>query len=178
LIVSEAGSGKTYECQEKCKQLWNAGEASFYLELAALASGDLRSMLSAEEEERFDRWLSSQSEVATFFLDSYDELKLSLGSFEQALKRLAKPINSRLERARIVITTRPIPFDELLVRRLLPVPEPAVKIEANGKAFAQIVLHGAQKKNIGDEDEKRVPDWSTVALLPFSDEQIVEFARL
>lgn len=178
LIVSEAGSGKTYECQEKCKQLWNAGEASFYLELAALASGDLRSMLTLEEEKRFDEWLLSQSEVATFFLDSYDELKLSLGSFEQALKRLAKPISGRLERARIVITTRPIPFDELLVRRLLPMPEPTGKIEANGKTFAQIALHGSKEKSIGDNDEKGAPDWSTVALLPFSDEQIVEFARL
>ena len=154
LIVSEAGSGKTYECQEKCKQLWNAGQAAFYLELAALANGDLRSMLTPEEEKRFDEWLLSQSEVATFFLDSYDELKLSLGSFEQSLKRLAKQISGRLERARIVITTRPIPFDELLVRRLLPVPEPARKIEANGETFAQIALHGSKEKSIGDDDKR------------------------
>ena len=178
LIVSEAGSGKTYECQKQCEQLWDAGDPAFFLELATLANGELRSMLSAEEEERFDRWLSSQSEVATFFLDSYDELKLSLGSFEQALKRLAKPISGRLERARIVITTRPIPFDELLVRRLLPVPKPIVKIEANGKTFAQMALHGSKEKSLGDDDEKGAPDWITVALLAFSDEQIVEFANL
>jgi hypothetical protein len=72
-------------------------------------------MLGPEEEIRLDAWLSSQSDVATFFLDSIDELKLSLGSFEQALKRLAKGVAGQLGRIRIVITTRPIPFDEQLV---------------------------------------------------------------
>ena len=41
----------------------------------------IRDMFSNEEEQRFDAWLHSQSEVATFFLDSIDELKLTLGKF-------------------------------------------------------------------------------------------------
>lgn len=178
LIISEAGSGKTYECETQCKHLWDAGDPAFFLELANLANSDLRSMLSVDEEARFDQWLSSQSGIATFFLDSYDELKLSLGKFKDALNRLGKSINGRLDRARIVITTRPIPFDEELVRRLLPVPPPIVEVVANGETFAQIVLHGSPKKSSDERDDKRPPDWRTVALLPFSDEQIVEFARL
>ena len=51
------------------------------------------------------------TDVATFFLDSIDELRLSLGSFEQALKCLNRAIGSKLGQSRIVITTRPI--DEL-----------------------------------------------------------------
>ena len=90
LMISEAGAGKTYECREQAQRLWDAGEPAFFVELAALAAGDLRSLLDDEEEARLDTWLSSQSDVATFFLDSIDELKLTLGSFEQALKCLKK----------------------------------------------------------------------------------------
>jgi len=109
LIISEAGSGKTYECENQCKLLWEAGSPAFFLELATLANSDLRTMLTADEEGRFDQWLSSQSEVATFFLDSYDELKLSLGSFRQALNGLAKSISGRLRQA-ICEVRAPIPL--------------------------------------------------------------------
>jgi hypothetical protein len=111
LIVSEAGAGKTYECQAQQIRLWKAGEPAFFLDLAALAGSSVRDMLSQEEEERFEAWLRSQSEVATFFLDSIDELKLTLGKFDQALKRLSKALAGQLGRARIIITTRPVPVD-------------------------------------------------------------------
>ena len=121
-MISEAGAGKTHECRNQAQRLWGSGEPAFFIEMAALATGDLRSLLDDDEEARLDAWLSSQSDVATFFLDSIDELKLTLGSFEQALKRLKKGIGSQLSRARIVITTRPTAFDEQLMRRVLPVP--------------------------------------------------------
>jgi len=147
LMISEAGSGKTYECRAQAERLWDAGEPAFFIELAALATGDLRSLLGSEEEVRLDAWLSSQSDVATFFLDSIDELKLSLGSFEQALKRLEKGIGSQLRRARIVITTRPIPFDEKQVRRLLPVP-PAPSSESSEEEFARIAMGDHQEQQV------------------------------
>jgi hypothetical protein len=178
LIVSEAGSGKTYECENQSKLLWGAGEPAFRLELATLATSELRTMLQVDQEMRFDQWLRSQSEVATFFLDSYDELKLSLGSFELALNRLAKSIYGKLDRARIVITTRPIPFDEELVRRLLPVPKAVITVEPTGENFARIALHGATKEESNGGNEEKNPDWTTLALLPLSDEQIVEFVSL
>ena len=71
LIVSEAGTGKTYECQTQQKKLWNAGEPAFFLDLATLAGSSVRKMLSQQEEGRFEAWLRSQSEVATFFLELY-----------------------------------------------------------------------------------------------------------
>ncbi len=37
-----------------------------------------------------------KSEVATFFLDFIDELKLTLGKFDQALKRLNKALAGQL----------------------------------------------------------------------------------
>ena len=114
LIVAEAGAGKTYECRRQKQRLWESGEPAFFIEMAALATGDLRSLLDDDEEERLDGWLSSQSDIATVFLDSIDELNLTRGSFEQALKHLKKALSSQLRRARIVITTRPIPFDNSL----------------------------------------------------------------
>lgn len=78
LIISEAGAGKTYECREQSKRLWAAGEPAFFIELTALATDELRSLLDVDEEARLDAWIASQSEVATFFLDSIDELKLTL----------------------------------------------------------------------------------------------------
>ncbi len=173
-MISEAGAGKTYECYGQARRLWDAGEPAFFIELAGLAAGDLRSLLDGDEEARLDAWLSSQSDVATFFLDSIDELKLSLGSFEQALKRLKKAIRSQLGRARIIMTTRPVPFDEQLVRRLLPIP-PVPSAEALEESFARIAMRDHQTRQVGDGDS--VPDWRTVALMPLSDAQIVEFAR-
>lgn len=175
LIISEAGAGKTYECRKQSERLWASGEPAFFVELAALATEDLRSLLDADEEARLDGWLASQSEVATFFLDSIDELKLTMGSFERALKRLKKCIGDQLHRARFVITTRPVPFDEQLVRNLLPVPT-ASSSESDEEVFAKIAMREHRDKN-DNKNKNQSPDWKIVALMPFSDEQIVQFCR-
>ena len=177
LMISEAGAGKTYECREQAQRLWNAGEPAFFVELATLAAEDLQSLLDHDEEARLDAWLSSQSDVATFFLDSIDELKLTHGSFELALKRLKRAIGSKLRQSRIVITTRPIPFDEQLVRRLLPIP-PVPSTEPSEETFAKIAMRDHQTRQVGDKDDSAAPDWRTVALMPLSDAQILEFARI
>jgi len=174
LIISEAGAGKTFECRKQAQRLWDVGEPAFFVELAELASTDLRSILDVEEEARLDSWLSSQSDIATFFLDSIDELKLSLGSFEQALKRLKKGINSQLGRAKIIITTRPIVFDKQLVHHILPIPSESSS-EPSAETFAKIAMRESGKAR--DKDKEAAANWRTVALMPLSDAQIVEFAR-
>lgn len=174
LIISEAGSGKTYECRNQSQRLWSEGKPAFFIELATLASSTLSDLLDYDEEERLETWLSSQTDEATFFLDSFDELKLSRGSFEQALKRLKKGIRGQMHRARIVITTRPIPFDEKSVRSILPIPK-EITTTSNEDTFAEIAMNGIPGKKFGEDDNKPV-DWLTVALMPLSDEQIVEFA--
>ena len=175
LMISEAGAGKTHECTERAQRLRDAGEPAFFVELTGLATKDLRSLLGSEEEARLDAWLSSQSDVATFFLDSIDELRLTLGSFQQALKSLEKGIRGQLGRARIVITTRPIPYDEQLIRRLLPIP-PTPSAEKPEETFARFAMGDRPAPPVEDDDDA-TPDWRTVGLMPLSDEQIVEFAR-
>ncbi len=176
LIISEAeaGAGKTYECRSQQQALWAQGAPAFYLELAELATDHLRDLLSAEEEERLDAWLAAQSDVASFFLDSIDELKLTLGSFETALRRLNKAISGQLSRVQIVITTRPIAVDQQLIQRHLPIPE-ALELAESADAFADIVM-GRHRQNSNLADQNASPAWRNVALMPFSDDQIREMA--
>lgn len=64
VMVSEAGAGKTYECQTQQARLWQAGEPAFFLELATLAGSSVRDMLTYDEEQRFDAWLPMMTAVS------------------------------------------------------------------------------------------------------------------
>lgn len=176
LMIAEAGAGKTYECRTQRQALWDRGESAFYLDLAQLATNNLRDLLSADEEARLEAWLAAQSDVATFFLDSIDELKLTLGSFETALKRLNKAVAGQLGRVRIVISTRPIAVDQQLIRQHFPVPEP-LELIASGHAFADIAM-GRQRQGSSREKKGAAPMWRNVALMPLSDDQIRALAAI
>jgi hypothetical protein len=124
-------------------------------------------MLNTEEEARLDTWLRAQSETATFFLDSVDELELTTGSFEQALIRLQKALAGQLGRARIVITTRPIPVDQRIIRKHLPVPAVA-EVEPTPEAFADIMMSRNRAQKLDDDEPAQ---WRTVGLMPLSTDQ-------
>jgi hypothetical protein len=177
LIISEAGAGKTYECQEMAKRLWADGEPAFFIELATLADDGLRPCLDSAEEKRLDEWLAAQSDTATFFLDSIDELKLSSGSFERALKRLKKCIESHLHRVRIIITSRPIPIDEKVFRLQLPVTS-VISSEANEESFAMTVMQENKSRDLRAVGATASPLWRSVGLMPLSYEQIASFAAM
>lgn len=168
LIVSEAGTGKTYECKNQQDILFQKGEPSFYIELSDLARTNLYDHFSSEEQTRFNEWRTAQSDIATFFLDSIDELKLSLGSFERALKNLEKAIAGNLGRSRIIVTSRPTPIDEELFRKILPVPV-AIDPPPASDEFADIAM--ARQPDVVS-DEQPTEDWRNVALLPLSNLQI------
>ncbi|NTW55420.1 MAG: ATP-binding protein [Chlorobiaceae bacterium] len=175
LIISEAGAGKTYECKKQQEALWEKGEPAFFLELSVLAKNKLREMLFGEQETRLNTWITSQSDIATFFLDSIDELNISQGSFKQALVSLRKGIDEQLSRARIIITTRPTAFDIDLVHEILEIPKQE-QVVVTGETFARIAMHGNANRQ-GREKENQIPhEFRTVALLPLSDDQIIDFA--
>lgn len=156
-------------------QALEGGRARVFLDLATLAGSSVREMLGGDgEEERLEAWLRSQSEIATFFLDSIDELKLTLGKFDQALKRLNKALAGQLGRARIIITTRPVPIDRELIVRHLPIPVPA-EAEPTAEAFADMVMDRGKKKPADDAAPKA---WRNVGLMPLSRAQMREFAVL
>jgi hypothetical protein len=172
LIVGETGVGKTFECRACRDRLWANGEPAFFLELTTLANVDVWDMLDAEERARLDAWLCTQFETATFFLDSIDELKISQGSFEQALKHLSRAVAGHLGRARIVITTRPIPVDQQLVERHLPIPR-AMEAAATAEEFADVAMNRQRQQRNGAAEPKL---WRNVGLMPLSRDQIRDFA--
>lgn len=95
LIVSEAGAGKTYECESKARELFARGEPAFFLSLESVASTGVVATLFGDDLTRFTDWLASSSQVAYFFLDSIDELQLVHRSFKDALRRFAYDIRGR-----------------------------------------------------------------------------------
>jgi len=169
LIVSESGSGKTYECQGQQKRLWHNGEAAFFLDLSTLAPDPVSDMLSLEELERLGRWQRSQSDVATFFLDSIDELKLTRGKFDTALKKLRKLIDGQLGRARIIVTSRPVPIDRQLMIEQFPIPKPDTLV-ASPDAFADIAMQHSRSHDPDKDDREK--GWANVGLLPLSRSQM------
>lgn len=171
LIFSQAGVGKTFECQAEQKRLWDEGEPAFFLELAQLAKRDFRAMLSPDEELRFDAWTASPAQYATFFLDSYDELLLTLGSFRQALTALARVLAGKLGRARIVVTSRPLPLDEQLFRQILPIPVETVAVAAE-VAFADIVMTGPA----AEKADRSARLWRRVILAPLNKAEMRQMA--
>ncbi len=175
-IVCEAGTGKTHECRAEQEARWEAGEAAFFVELSQLGSNNsLTDLMSEEEFVRYESWVKSQSDVAILFLDSYDELKLTRGSFETALKRLGRTLAGQLGRIKIVITTRPIPFDDKLIRKYLPIP--LLGQESDDKSYADVMM-GNQKDPARKDAEEGAKEWRKVELLPLSDTQIASFAEI
>ena len=176
LIVSEAGTGKTFECQAQHRLLWERGEPAFFLELSVLAVSPFVDLLSREEETRLHAWQTSQSDVATFFLDSIDELQLTLGTFKQALNKLSKELQGNLERVRIVVTTRPIPLDQHLIRQYFPYQGSPEEADApSAERFAEIAS-GQGKQTESTDEEESAAELLVVRLQPLSDAQIREMA--
>lgn len=170
LIVSEAGAGKTYECESKAKDLFTRGEPAFFLSLESVACAGVASTLFGDEHERFSNWLASPSQLAYFFLDSIDELQLVHRSFKDALQRFAHDIRGALERAIVVITARPVPIDRQAFRDILPVPAP-VRQEDLQDEFIRIAMDGP-----GKTKDDGTPAIREVELLPLTGPQIIEFA--
>jgi hypothetical protein len=171
LIVSEAGAGKTYECESKARELFARGEPAFFLPLERVASAGVVTTLFGESLERFKQWMASSSQEAHFFLDSIDELQLARGSFQEALRRFAHDIQGALARAIVVVTARPVPIDRLAFKSILPVPAPVLETNSQ-EDFIRIAMDGPSK---GNDDTP--PTNREVELLPLTGPQIVEFAR-
>ena len=167
-MVSEAGLGKIYECRATRRELWDRGEAAFFVKLSALSQASLADTFGHDEAARFQEWLTNGTAVATF-LESVDELNLSLGTFELALKRLNRALAGQLARARVVITTRPIPVDRELIRTQLPVPQRGWP-PASPAAFADVVMTG--RRGSSARDPARKPLWRYVGLQPLVQDQM------
>lgn len=107
VLLAEAGAGKTREMSEQAKRLVEDGRHALFVPLESLDREPLTALLSPSDEKRLESWLADGSEPGWFFLDAVDELKLTDGKLDRALRRLSRDIDGHLDRARIVVSCGP-----------------------------------------------------------------------
>lgn len=194
LIISTAGTGKTYECKQQTKRLQEKGLAAFFLELAELANfNSTNDLLSHDEERIFNEWLNADT-IAYFFLDSIDELQLTQKRFETALRNFTQLIQNNFNRVKVIITSRPTSFDVNLITTYVPV-EPSMPERNNEEEsspqlsseelFIQLAMH--ENKNITTPPKQQIKQQIKqqeierqiifVGLKEFANEDILAFAQ-
>ena len=125
VLLAEAGAGKTAEMREQARRLAEENKFAFFMAVESLDQESVSALLSSVEERRFEAWKADGEALAWFFLDAVDELKLTRGKLDRALRRLSKSIDGHLDRARIVISCRPSDWrpsrDLPTVQHILPI---------------------------------------------------------
>ena len=121
VIVAEAGNGKTAEMEDRTLKLRKDGESSFFCRLEVLAKLPLKDALEIGNTAELDAWRCSDR-LGYFLLDAADEARLAgPRDFEIAIRQLVAGIEPHMERARIVISTRPSAWQAYADRRYLEV---------------------------------------------------------
>ena len=127
VLLAEAGSGKTVEMRKQVERLVGEGKYAFFLALDFLDRDPVSDCLSPDETRRFEAWKKDREAPAWFFLDAVDELKLTQGKLDRALRRLSKDLDGHLHHTRIIISCRPSDWrpglDLDTMHSRLPVPE-------------------------------------------------------
>ena len=187
VLLAEAGAGKTAEMQQQAMRLAAEGKFAFFAALEDLDRGRINEALSTPEDEtRFQEWMADEDAPAWFFLDSVDELKLTQGKLDRALRTLSKTLAGRLDRARIVISCRPSDWRPLVdadtVRDRLPIrgkradvpsePSEEIFVEAVRREFGLTLPAPHDQQPEAPEGALR-----TFMMIPMNDTQIERFAR-
>lgn len=168
-IISEAGTGKTYECQSQQRRLFDEGQPAFFFELSELARSEATgSLLTPEELSRVEVWRAASDEIATFFLDAYDELRLTRGKFRTALTHLKAFVGPNLDRISLIVTSRPVPFERELLGQLFPLSAPP----EGTRTFVDDVMGTAHGQVSPSAKEKQPPLWRKVCLTPLDEPAI------
>ena len=187
VLLAEAGAGKTAEMEEQAMRLARDGQYAFFLPLESLDRDPVSDLLSNSGARRFQQWKEDAEAVAWFFLDAVDELKLTRGKLDRALRRFSNEIEDHLDRARVIVSCRPSDWrpqqDLATVRNRLLVqtkPEESATFGTAQEAFLAALSKRPAKAVHFREEEQRGSDRTgvrTVAMLPMSDRQVELFAR-
>ena len=105
IILSEAGSGKTFEIRQIARTLRAQSKQAFFLRLENI-SEKFKAAFEVGTFKDFRKWLKSGDE-GWLLLDSVDEARLRHpGDFQRAIRELSNRIEVALGRVHIVITGR------------------------------------------------------------------------
>ena len=186
ILLAGAGAGKTREMEEQAARLVREDQFAFFVPLESLDREEFVDLLLADEEERFEAWKADGDAPAWFFLDAVDELKLTEGKLDRALRRLSRALTGHLARARIIISCRPSDWrpsvDLATVRNRLPVPGRGGNIpsQSSETAFLDALRRDQGRAPLvcpQEEDRSHNEAVRAVAMLPMSDVQITRFAE-
>ncbi|HML30607.1 MAG TPA: hypothetical protein PKE16_17560, partial [Hyphomicrobium sp.] len=186
VILAEAGSGKTREMEEQARSMTAEGNFAFFSALERIAHEGFEGTLPKAERARLDAWLAEDNVIGWFFLDAVDELKLTAGKLDDALRRFADAIDGSLHRAHVVISCRPYDWrptmDAAVVdRRLAVVREdpPPAPVDPE-EFFLEPLRRDKAAPASGSTSEPSEPEHvfglRVVVLLPMGYEQIRKFA--
>lgn len=135
LILADPGAGKTFEALDRARKLQARGKKAFFIRIERIDS-QFADAFEVGSTAEFDAWLQSTGE-AWFFLDSVDEAQLETQrALEHAVRIFGARIQSALERAHIVITSRSDAWqglsDPRLIQQHLPYGSPSEAVEPQG----------------------------------------------
>ena len=185
-LLAEAGAGKTEEMRQQSKRLVEEEKFAFFVALEDLDRGPIDDILAPDDEKRFEEWKASADAPAWFFLDAVDELKLTQGRLERALRRLSKGLEGRLDRARIIVSCRPSDWRPVLdtdtMQKALRAPDKSARgsSEPSEEVFLEALRHEyglstPEPREQQDDDDRNAVH--TFVMLPMSDQQIERFAQ-
>ena len=186
ILLAGAGAGKTREMEEQAKHLVGEGRFAFFVPLESLDREAFVHLLSMDEQERFEAWKADGNAPAWFFLDAVDELKLTEGKLDRALRRLPVALTGHLARARVIISCRPSDWrpsvDLAIVQEKLQVPERGRDIppQPSEESFLDALRHAQGGASGVRPEEEALPHHEavqTVIMLPMSGSQITRFAE-
>lgn len=187
VILATAGSGKTTEMEAHAERIVDEGRAAFFIPLDSLDKESLESILGPAQLHLLAHWMEQADTPAWFFLDSVDELKLTSGKLDRALRRLANALGSEADRARIIISSRPSDwrYDQDMDRFMKHLPLPAAPqlsslVDPEGYFLDAIRQGGGQ--NLQEDatvecDNPLCEEVKTVLLLPLNHDQVHQYVE-
>lgn len=147
VILAEAGAGKTHEMITRAKRAQEQNKTAFFIRIENIES-DFEDEFEIGDEHKFEQWLESDTE-AWFYLDSVDEARLAnTKAFEKAIKCFSRRIKSALQRAHVIVSSRPYAWrtasDRKLLEEQLPYTQQTIPPEPAPLAETQNQQNGAK----------------------------------
>lgn len=107
VLLSSAGTGKTWEIAHQCRKLHEVGKPAFFIRLEYLASGFSDVVFEGDGDMASFKNAASNNDEMWIFLDSIDEARLDgPAAFDKALKTLRPHIRNNLQKTHVILTSR------------------------------------------------------------------------
>jgi hypothetical protein len=138
----------------RAKHTQAQNKTAFFIRIENIES-DFEDEFEIGKEHEFEQWLESDTE-AWFYLDSVDEARLAnTKAFEKAIKCFSRRIKSALQRAHIIVSSRPYAWRAASDRKLIEEKLPYTQ-QTNPSEQAPFAENKNQQNGAKDEDRLKV----------------------